>query len=97
MRRQFHSAAATTATALLLCLAVVAFFVIVLLPAQAAFAVHPLRTTALATGVQNLARAAGTLLLIGYAAGIVGWVATFLLRCDGMHRLASVRNGRRLG
>ena len=97
MRRQFHSAAATTATALLLCLIVVAFFIIVILPAQSVFAVHPLRTMAVATGIKNLARAAGTLLLIGYVAGILGWLATFLLRCDGMHRLASVRNGRRLG
>ena len=94
MRRQLHSTAAITATVLLLCAAVAAFLLIAVLPAPSLFSLHPISITEVRTGAQNLAKATMTVLLLGYAAGVVGWIATFALGSDGMHRLNSVLNGR---
>jgi hypothetical protein len=92
MRRQFHLTSAAAAMTFVLCIAGLSFVVLALLPAtlytDQAFLITPIRSTA-----HNLAKAACLILLLGYAVGIVGWLATLVIGCDGMHRLASVLNG----
>jgi hypothetical protein len=92
MRRQLHSASAAAAMTFVLCIAGLSFVVLALLPAtlssDPAFLITPMYST-----VHNFAEATCLILLLGYAAGIVGWLATFVIGCDGMHRLASVLNG----
>jgi hypothetical protein len=92
MRRQLHSASAAAAMTFVLCIAGLSFVVLALLPAtlysDPAFLIAPVRSTA-----NNLAKATCLIVLLGYAAGIVGWLATFVIGCDGRHRLASVLNG----
>jgi len=94
MRRQLHSTAAIAATVLILCAASAAFLVFAALPASSLFRLPPIPSTNL-SAVGNLAKATITILLIGYAAEVAGWIGTFLAGADGMHRLNSVLNGRR--
>jgi len=93
MRRQLHSTAATAATVLVLCAASAAFLLIAVLPASSQWGLSPVLGTRLSSG--NLAKATMTFLWISYLAGVAGWIGTFLLGSDGMHRLNSVLNGRR--
>ena len=92
MRRQFHSASAAAAMTFVLCIAALSFVVLVLLPATL-YSDHAFLTTPIRSNVHNFAKATCLILLLGYAAGIVGWLATLVMGCDGMHRLASVLNG----
>jgi hypothetical protein len=89
MRRQFHSASASAAMTLVLCIAGLSF-VVIAVPAT----LHSewVFTTPIRLNVHNFAKAICLILLLGYAAGIVGWLATLAVGCDGMHRLASVLN-----
>ncbi|HEU5231672.1 MAG TPA: hypothetical protein VFU50_02350 [Terriglobales bacterium] len=90
MQRQLHFTPAIAAITFVLCLAGFAFVVLVLLPSPFAQQLVPVKSIAIAHGAAHLGKAAVYVVLIGYAAGIVGWLATFGLQCDGMHRLASV-------
>jgi hypothetical protein len=89
MRRQFHSASAAAAMTFVLCIAGLSF-VVIAVPAT----LHSewVFTTPIRSNVHNFAKAICLILLLGYAAGIVGWLATLAVGCDGMHRLASVLN-----
>lgn len=93
--RQLHTAPAAAAMTFVLCLAGFSFIVFALLPLQGVYAAHTAPITSLSSGTRQIARAVGLVLLLGYASGVVGWVATFALRRDGMHRLASVLNDQR--
>jgi hypothetical protein len=90
MRRQLHSASAAAAMTFVLCITGLSF-VVIALPAM----LHSewVLTTTIRSNVPNFAKATCLILLLGYAAGIVGWLATLAMGCDGMHRLASVLNG----
>jgi len=90
MQRQLHFTAAIAAITFVLCLAGLAFVVLVLLPSPFGQELVPVKWVGVAHGAAHLGKSAVYLVLVGYAAGIVGWLATFGLRCDGMHRLASV-------
>ena len=90
MQRQLHFTPAIAAITFVLCLAGFAFVVLVLLPSPFAQQLVTVSSTGIAHGAAHLGKAAVYVVLIGYAAGILGWLATFGLRCDGMHRLASV-------
>ena len=90
MQRQLHFTPAIAATAFVLCLTGFAFVVLVLLPSPFGQQLLPIKPIGIAHGAAHLGKAAFYVILLGYATGIVGWLATFGLRCDGMHRLASV-------
>ena len=90
MQRQLHFTPAIAAITFVLCLAGFAFLVLVLLPSPYGQQLLPITSTTIGRGSLHLGRAAALVVLFGYAAGIVGWLATFGLRCDGMHRLYSV-------
>jgi hypothetical protein len=90
MQHQLHFTPAIAAITFVLCLAGFAFVVLVLLPSPFAQPLVTLKSVEIAHGAAHLGKSAVYVVLAGYAAGIVGWLATFGLRCDGMHRLASV-------
>jgi hypothetical protein len=91
MRRQLHAASAAAAMTFVVCITVL-LFVVLALPAMI-HSDHALLTAPIRSNVRNFAKATCLILLLGYAAGIVGWLATLAMGCDGMHRLASVLNG----
>jgi hypothetical protein len=90
MQRQLHFTPAIAAITFVLCLAGFAFVVLVLLPSPFAQQLVPIKSIAIGHGAAHLGKSAMDIVLVGYGAGILGWLATFGLRCDGMHRLASV-------
>lgn len=89
MPRQLHSAPAAAAMTLVICIASVAFMIFVLLPG-AAFSNHGIPFPNAGRHILNLTRVVGFVVMLGYAAGIVGWLAVLSFKRDGMHRLASV-------
>ena len=90
MRGQLHAASAA-AIAFVLCLAGLSFVVV----AWPLTLRHPaILSFADSSGVQSLAKSAGLVLLLGYLAGIVGWLVILAMGLDGRRRLASVLNGR---
>ena len=89
MPRQLHSAPAAAAMTLVICVASVAFMIFVLLPG-AAFPNHAIPVSNAGRHVLNFTRAVGFIVMLSYAAGIVGWLAVLSFKRDGMHRLASV-------
>lgn len=91
MPRQLHSAPAAAAITFVLCVASFSFVVFVLLPAVSVYP-HGITVRPVSVEARNIARAVGMVLLLGYSAGVFGWIAAFALRRDGMHRLASVLN-----
>ena len=90
MQRQLHFTPAIAAITFVLCLVGFAFLVLVLLPSPYGQQLLPITSRTIGHGTLNLGKAAALVVLIGYAVGIVGCLATFGLRCDGMHRLSSV-------
>lgn len=90
MQRQLHFTPAIAAITFVLCLAGFAFVVLVLLPSPFGQQLVTIKSIAIAHGAAHLGRAAVYVVILGYTTGVVGWLATFGLRCDGMHRLASV-------
>lgn len=90
MYRQLHFTPAIAAITFVLCLAGFAFVVLVLLPSPFGQQLAPGTSVGIGRGALHLGKAAVLVVLLGYAAGIVGWLATLGLRCDGMHRLASL-------
>ncbi len=90
MQRQLHFTPAIAVIAFVLCLAGSAFVILVLLPSPYAHQLLPITPTRIGHGAMHLGKAAVFVVLVGYGAGILGWLGTFGLRCDGMHRLASV-------
>lgn len=90
MQRQLHFTPAVAATTFVLCLAGFAFVILVLLPSPFAQQLMPIKTVGIAHGAAHLGKAVVYVVLLSYATGLIGWLATFGLRCDGMHRLASV-------
>lgn len=90
MQRQLHFTPAIAAITFVLCLAGFAFLVLVLLPSPYGRQLLPITSRTIGYGALNLGKAAAFVVLIGYVVGIAGWLATFGLRCDGMHRLSSV-------
>lgn len=90
MQRQLHFTPAVAAITFVLCLAGFAFVVVVLLPSPFGQQLVPTSSIGIAHRAAHLGKAAVYVVLLGYAAGLIGWLATFGLRCDGMHRLASV-------
>ena len=99
MQRQLHSAPAAAAITLVLCVACFSFVVFVLLPAVAAMpgTLHPTLTIASpSVHIRNITRGAFLILVLGYTVGILGWIAMFAARRDGMHRLNLLRSERRL-
>jgi hypothetical protein len=90
MPRQLHFTPAIAAITFVLCLAAFAFVILVLLPSPFAQDVLPITPTRVGHGALHLGKTAVLIVVVGYAVGIVGWLATLGLRCDGMHRLSSV-------
>ena len=90
MQRQLHFTPAIAAITFVLCLAGFAFVVLVLLPSPFGQQLVRIKSIEIVHGTAHLGKAAVYVVLVGYGVGIVGWLATFGLRCDGMHRLASV-------
>ncbi len=90
MQRQLHFTPAIAAITFVLCLAGFAFLILVLLPSPYAQQLLPITPTSIGHGALHLGKAAVLIVLLGYGAGILGWLGTFGLRCDGMHRLSSV-------
>lgn len=90
MQRQLHFTPAIAAITFVLCLAGFAFLVLVLLPSPYGHQLLPITSGAIGHGTLNLGKAAALVVFFGYATGIVGWLAAFGLRLDGMHRLFSV-------
>ena len=90
MQRQFHFTPAIAAITFVLCLAGFAFVVLVLLPSPFGQQLVTIKSVEITHGAAHLGKSAVYVVLVGYAAGIIGWLATFGLRCDGMHRLACV-------
>jgi hypothetical protein len=79
---------------LVVCIATTAFMILVLLPGVSLPTHHAFAIPAVGTHIRNITRAAGVVMMLGYLSGVVGWMVTLALRCDGMHRLASVRSVR---
>ncbi len=90
MQRQLHFTPAIAAITFVLCLAGFAFVVLVLLPSPYGQQLLPITSTTIGHGSLHLGKAAVLVVFFGYATGIVGWLAAFGLRRDGMHRLFSV-------
>ncbi len=94
MPRQLHSAPAAAAITFVLCTAGFAFIVFVLV-AAASFQLHrPLTVPGVGAHILNLTRATGMVLLLGYLSGMIVWILLFVLRRDGMHRLAELKSRR---
>ena len=94
MPHQLHSAPAAAAMILVVCIATVTFMILVLLPGMSLPTHHVIAIPAVGTHIRNITRAAGIVMLLGYLSGIAGWIVMLVLRCDGMHRLASVQSVR---
>jgi hypothetical protein len=90
MQRQLQFTPAIAAITFVLCLAGSVFVILMLLPSPYAHQVLPITPAKLGHGAMHLGKAALLVVFLGYGAGIVGWLGTFGLRCDGMHRLSSV-------
>lgn len=93
MPRQLHSAPAAAAMTVILCVAGCSFVTLAMLASRSPIAYHFPAINSVGAQVHNLVRGVMAILLLGYLVGIVGWLMTFALRWDGMHRLASVLNG----
>ena len=89
MPRQLHSAPAAAAMTIVICVASVAFMIFVLLPG-ASFPNQGIPVSNAGRHILNLTRAVGFVVMLGYATGIVGWLAVLGFKRDGMHRLASM-------
>lgn len=89
MPRPLHSAPAAAAMTIVICVASVAFMIFVLLPG-ASFPNQGIPALNGGRHILNLTRAVGFVVILGYAAGIIGWLTLLGFKRDGMHRLASV-------
>jgi hypothetical protein len=89
MPRQLHSAPAAAAMTIVICIASVAFMIFVLLPG-ASFPNHAIPVSNVGRHILNLTRAVGFVVTLGYATGIIGWLAVLSFKRDGMHRMASM-------
>ena len=90
MPRQLHSGPAAAAITLVVCVACFSFLVFVLLPALAAAPQtlsHSVTIGEPSVHIRNLTKGAFTILMLGYFAGVMGWIALFIAHRDGMHRL----------
>src|SRR5689334_6705152 len=90
MPRQLHFTPAIAAITFVLCLAAFAFVILVLLPSPFAQDVLPIARRRVGEGAVRWGKGGVLIVVVGYAVGMVGWLATLGLRCDGMHRLSSV-------
>lgn len=88
MPRQLHSGPAAAAITLIVCIACFSFLIFVLLPALAAGpGNHAITISGPSVHIRNITRGAFVILMLGYSAGIMAWIALFIARRDGMHRL----------
>lgn len=92
MRTSTHSSPAVAAIALILCAVGISFVAFMMITSNGLTLEIPAMTApAHFEPFVNLARATGTLVLAGYAAGILGWLLAFALHGDGVHRLAGLQ------
>jgi hypothetical protein len=87
--RNLHSVPAAAAMGFVLCLAGFSFVMFSILTAGA----YPAQTLSIpegGSGVGHIGAAAGMLILLGYAAGVIGWLVTFALHRDGKHRIEAL-------
>lgn len=88
MPRQLHSGPAAAAITFVVCIACFSFLIFVLLPALAAGpGNHAITISEPSVHIRNITRGAFVILMLGYSAGIMAWIALFIARRDGMHRL----------
>lgn len=87
--RNLHSSPAAAAMGFVLCLAGFSFVMLSILT-PGAYPTQTLSIPEVGSGVRNIGAAAGLLILLGYAVGVVGWLATFALRRDGKHRIEAL-------
>lgn len=97
--RNLHSVPAAAAMGFVLCLAGFSFVMFSILTSRE-YSSQILPITDVGNGVRHLGAAAGLVILLGYAAGVLGWLVTFALRRDGKHRVedlfAALEEARRL-
>ena len=84
--RNLHSVSAAAVMGFVLCLAGFSFVMFSILK-SGGYPSQILPITDLRNGVRHIGAAAGLVILLGYAAGMLGWVVTFALRRDGKHRV----------
>ena len=82
--RNLHSVPAAAAMGFVLCLAGFSFVMFSILTGGSS---QTLPITDLRNGVRHIGAAAGLVILLGYAAGMLGWLVTLALRRDGKHRV----------
>jgi hypothetical protein len=87
--RNLHSLPAAAAMGFVLCLAGFSFVMFSILT-SGAYPAHTLSIPEVGSGVRHIGAAAGLLILLGYAAGVIGWLTMFALRCDGKHRIEAL-------
>ncbi len=85
MRTQFHAAVSALFVALVVILITLIAMQVIAMRASGTVIFNPLAAPVWV--LQNVA----TLLVIGYAAGFVGWLAIYLARRSGAHRLAAAQ------
>jgi hypothetical protein len=84
--RNLHSVPAAAAMGLVLCLAGFSFVMFSILT-SGEYASQILPITDVRNCVRHIGAAAGLVILLGYAAGMLGWLVIFALRRDGKHRV----------
>ena len=87
--RNLHIVPAAAAMGFVLCLAGFAFVMFSVLTGGV-YPVRPLTITHVGMGVGHIGAAAGLLILTGYVAGVIGWLAAFALHRDGKHRVEAL-------
>lgn len=84
--RNLHSVPAAAMMGFVMCLAGFSFVMFSIL-ASGQYASQALPIPDVGNGVRHIGAAAGLVILLGYVAGMAGWLAAYVLRRDGKHRI----------
>ena len=87
--RNLHSVPAAAMMGFVLCLTGFSFVMFSILT-SGAYPTHTLSLSEVVGGLRRISAAAGLLILLGYGAGVIGWLAMFALRRDGKHRIEAL-------
>lgn len=89
MNRPLHFTPAIVSITFVLCLTGFAFVMVAWLPSPFFRDLLPITPTQIGNRALHLGKAAVLVVFLSYAVGVVGWLGTLGLRCDGVHRLSS--------
>ena len=87
--RNHHSLPAAVMMGFVLCLAGFSLVMFSIL-ASGQYGGQVLPITDFGNGARHIGGAAGLVILLGYVAGVVGWLAAYTMRRDGKHRVEAL-------